>query len=668
MTDTVLRSSAPDGRVTVPALTYQPALDGVRAFAVIAVVAFHAGASWAPGGYLGVSVFFTLSGYLITTVLLGEYESSGRIDLLQFVSRRIRRLAPASLLTLGVLTVLAIAGIGNVASGEARHIRWAAAHLANWDQLATDTTYADAVSGASEQSPVLHFWSLAIEEQFYVVWPAVMIVGLAVLRRAGGLRHFVVVPGLALVLSWAFVALLASRGDAESIYLNSGSRGAEILTGCVLAAVLRFRPELGIRRVPVAPVCAGAIVLAVVLTGSSSEAWPYRGGLPIFALVSAGLIVGLRQRSRFSAAVGSRPLVWIGRRSYGIYLAHWPIFVLVPLESAGVAAHLARLGVVVALAAASYRWLEQPIRRRVTRGIPTVIAAVVGAVVVIGGTLLIDDGPIAVTAVDEIDVRDREAVAIGERPVVPVAETTEADEVDVPAMTEPATDADTTSRLVVVGDSTAVALSSGLVDWAETTDGDVQVGIAAHGACGLVRGGHYANETLDAALSMDCPAELDVNLPELLSTAPIDIVVVMVSLADTWERSWDDRETWTLPTDPEHADRVRRDYARFVDDVTTSGAERVVFVRPPVAYRTADLDEPEPAWANGSAAVVDDIARELAAERDDVELLDLRTFVEEAGLDDDEALRPDGIHWTAEASGQLAEEWLGPSLLTMLAD
>ncbi|MGA9279125.1 acyltransferase family protein [Ilumatobacter sp.] len=676
MTDTRLASTvASSSAGTVERIPYQPALDGVRAIAVIAVVAFHSGARWASGGYLGVSVFFTLSGYLITTVLLAEHASTGRIALGTFVGRRLRRLAPASLLTLGALTVLAIAGIGTAAADSARHLRWAAAHLANWDQLTAGSTYADAVSGAAERSPVLHFWSLAIEEQFYLVWPIVMIVGLALLRRFDR-GHFVVVPAVALIASWVFVAFLANGGEAERIYLHSGSRAAEVLTGCLLAVVLRHRPSITPNRFPLAPVCGLAIVAAIVLTGSSSSAWPYRGGLPIFALLSAGLIVGLGRPSRFSGVVGSGPLVWIGRRSYGIYLYHWPIFVLVPLVGAGIAAHALRLVAVVAVAAVSYRWIEQPIRTRATGTAQTVALAVGGAVVVIGATFLIDGGDASITTRDEIDADVRSAVEIsGDVDPAPVdtapVDTAAAVGAEQLTGTEPSVTTELQPvaadpfRIVVVGDSTAVAMSAGLVDWAESTDGEVQVGIAAYGACGLVRGGEYTDPTFNAALSMLCPAALDRELPDILETAPIDLVVVMVSLADTWERSWDEGATWTTPTDPGHAARLRDDYEAFVDEVTARGARQVVFVRPPVAYVTEELDEPRSEWTSGSQQIVEDTVAAIVAEHDEVVVLDMREYFEESGFDADHTERPDGIHLSADGSADLAESWLGPALLDL---
>jgi len=159
-------------------LEYQPALDGVRSVAVLAVVVFHGGAGWLTGGYLGVSVFFTLSGFLITRLLLDEHARDGRIDLGRFYSRRIRRLIPASCLCLALGTAV---GWFESTQATRREVAGAALQVSNWVQLTSERSYGDLFQAGV--SPVTHFWSLAIEEQFYLVWPIVFIGAIALARR-----------------------------------------------------------------------------------------------------------------------------------------------------------------------------------------------------------------------------------------------------------------------------------------------------------------------------------------------------------------------------------------------------------------------------------------------------------------------------------------------------
>src|SRR5262245_7993822 len=216
---------------------YQPALDGVRALAVAVVLAFHLGAPWMPGGYLGVSVFFTLSGFLITSLLLEERARSGRIDIGAFYVRRLRRLLPASLLCLGGIGLLAGAGLFAGGDGLRGAVVAALLQSENWRALFAGESYADLFAGPS---PVDHFWSLAIEEQFYVLWPLTL-AGLAALAARRGRSTAPTLLTLFAVLAVA-APLTARLWSADAAYLASWPRFAEIAAGAALAGVLASRP------------------------------------------------------------------------------------------------------------------------------------------------------------------------------------------------------------------------------------------------------------------------------------------------------------------------------------------------------------------------------------------------------------------------------------------
>ena len=360
-------------------LAYVPALDGLRAVALLGVLCFHGQLTGAGGGFLGVSTFFTLSGFLITSILLLEWERTGRIDLRRFWTRRARRLLPAALVALlgiGIYGILVASG--HAASRIGGDGLSALFYVANWRFVLADQSYAALFSAPS---PVQHFWSLAIEEQFYLLFPLLMVGVLPFAKNRQ--RLGAVLLGLA-GASAALAFVLWSPGhDPSRVYYGTDTRAVELLVGAYLATRLAGRRRVRVRRRRVTKAVTGLLAFGALLvlwsTVSQSDTFLYRGGLPLNAVLTGLVITGALVPGPLALVLSWRPLVRLGLVSYGAYLYHWPIFLWLDEQRVGVggvALFAVRVGVTLALATLSFRYLEAPVRggRRITGWRPRLVA------------------------------------------------------------------------------------------------------------------------------------------------------------------------------------------------------------------------------------------------------------------------------------------------------
>src|SRR5262245_24705525 len=375
------------------------ALDGLRFVAVAAVMAFHFGVPGAHAGFLGVDLFFVLSGFLITDILLMQVEG-GRVRLGHFWTRRIRRLAPA--LVLGLAAVIAWGALeASMTSRDALRadITATLAYVANWHLISTG----DYLAEDGEESPLQHMWSLAVEEQFYVAWPLALFV-VALLVRPVRARLALVgalAVGGAVLSAWRLESLWAGPETSDRAYMGTDSRIFDPLVGAALAVVLMLAPRLGdSRRANTALMLLGSATLLWAMFELGSPAGPSdrypAGGALLFALGSAALIGAVSTRTSFASAMLSLPpIAYLGRISYGIYIWHWPLAVWAEegwgwfdLSGApGAARVLALTAGTLALASLSYHAVEKPIRygtigahldgRRIAVALPAVVGALI---------------------------------------------------------------------------------------------------------------------------------------------------------------------------------------------------------------------------------------------------------------------------------------------------
>ncbi len=374
---------------------YLPGLDGLRAIAVIGVMIYHANHTWLHGGFLGVEVFFVISGYLITLLLMGEHELSGGVDLLQFWLRRARRLLPALYVMMALLVVYITAFYPVVRESVRGDFVAGLFYVSNWYQIIVGQGYASSEAFV----PLRHLWSLAVEEQFYLLWPLVMVVILRRKRRslpAIGVRLIIASVAVALLVGvlfaggfvpaacttensngfWHIAGRCVSVND--TLYLGSVWRAGGLLLGGGFAML--WRPMAVIRgplrdkaRVFDGLALVGLVVLGYLmwamflLEDGRYNPWLYHGGFLLTGVATLFIIAAATHLNAVTGRLlGNKVLNWIGTRSYGLYLFHWPIYQIIR-KQAQIGLTLPKMALAMAITLPitelSYRWVEMPVRR-----------------------------------------------------------------------------------------------------------------------------------------------------------------------------------------------------------------------------------------------------------------------------------------------------------------
>jgi peptidoglycan/LPS O-acetylase OafA/YrhL len=350
------------------AMAHIPSLDGLRGLAVIGVLLFHAG--YLTGGFLGVDLFFALSGFLITRLLVREADRTRTIDLIGFWGRRFRRLLPAVLVLLVAVMLWARwFGSPDQWATTLNDGPWAQFYLANWHQIGSDRGYWESFA----DPPLLgHLWSLAIEEQFYVVWPLVAALVWRLTKRGHDVLLAVCLGGAA--LSFAVMLALFDGGDPTRVYMGTDTRASSILIGAALGTrpavawvnrAVQARPHI----VDLVMVVAIGIIATMWITiDGASSAMLFRGGLLVHSGLAAIVVAFAAVRLGWvTRLLGTGVLQWFGRLSYSLYLWHWPVYAVLNTRRTGLDGLellAVRVAVSIAFALASYHLVEVPLRRK----------------------------------------------------------------------------------------------------------------------------------------------------------------------------------------------------------------------------------------------------------------------------------------------------------------
>jgi peptidoglycan/LPS O-acetylase OafA/YrhL len=657
-------------------LGYQPGLDGLRGLSVLAVIGYHAGFGWLRGGWIGVEVFFVVSGFLITSLLVEERESSGRIDLGQFWRRRARRLLPALGVMLAVVaTATLLLGSAAERASVRRDLPWALVYLSNWGQIAGDVPY------YATEAPVLrHLWSLAIEEQFYLVWPLAFVV----LSRTR-MRPVAVARALAVLACTAMIATFVLQvggpgplfGDVDRtnfMYLSTVTRASGLLLGAAAAFVWRpGRRPSGTGGDPGRPLdLAGAVAVAVLgctaVAATLSAGYVYQWLLPVVSVLALVVVlVSVHPSSRLvRGALSWRPLVGVGRRSYGLYLWHWPVFVLAGATHGSVARFAFASAITVAVSEVSYRVVETPARRgalgrwwrhagparsRVlliaTCG-ALLLAGLYGAVKpydpAVGGADATFDAPVATPAPSPVAAAPP---ATGSPPPAP-----------------PTTPVSTATDLAVVGDSQAHSLAVNVPSGLEGTF-DVENG--AIDGCSVYDAGRVLSARTTFRNYFQICAGWQAEWADAVTRSDASIALVVLGAWDVFDRETADGSVLAFGT-PAWDDDLRARLQEGIDALVGAGAAVAILevgcMRPIPIEGAAVPPLPERA-DDERVAHVNDVFRSVAAAN-----AATTTFV--AGPDwcgnealaTDTGMRWDGVH-VYKPGAKLIFDTIAPSLLAL---
>jgi peptidoglycan/LPS O-acetylase OafA/YrhL len=630
-------------------LSYIPALDGVRGLAIIVIMGYHGGVFFTSGGFYGVDAFFTLSGFLITSLLIAEWHQTATIRLRLFWARRARRLLPA-LLVMVLAVTLYCAFL--VPSGTYPHIRSdgiaALFYFANWHFIAAGSNY---FAQSAPTSPLTHTWSLAVEEQFYLVWPLIVLGVVKLWRSKLALLLLCIAGALASAIEMGY---LYSPGDVNRLYYGTDTRAQALLIGSGLAVALSMwsdRPErsggdsawaarspsgrafllvLGLAGL------AGSVVLWT--TVSSNDPLAYRGGFFLVALATAAILLSVvcSPRSLLARALASWPMRNVGKISYGLYLWYYPMVIYIDHARTGLTGYplfFVRGAATLTVAVASFYIVESPIRRRtILRGWRGVMAppVAVGAVVI---------ALFATTATPALATTSIPLVATGGT-LAPVTRAQEAVGSKPPI------------RVLWFGDSTAFSLAIGM------SEHQSSYGIASYdGAilgCGITNGAEFELHGVDAPMATACQdGPSDKLWPQLWLTDIANYKPnVVIILAGRWEvanRTYDGR--WTNIEDPTYAAYVKQQLGYAVRLAGSDGAHVILMTAP--CYDTGEQPNGDP-WPEDSQvrlSIYNQLVQQVAASSENTSLINFNAMACPDGhfeqyLDGMQVREADGIHFT----------------------
>jgi peptidoglycan/LPS O-acetylase OafA/YrhL len=635
---------------------YHPGLDGVRGLAVAAVFLFHAGSPLAPGGLLGVSVFFTLSGYLITRLLLDEGIRTAMLDLPSFWARRLRRLLPAALAAIALVLVLSVVASLQVDPASLRlDVLGALGYVANWRFLLAGNSYSQLFQAPS---PLLHYWSLAIEEQFYLLLPLVVWL---VLRRTHGARSFrlrlrtALLVGIGISLLTTLIA--AGAGNYDFVYYSLPSRAGELLVGGVFATFAGVA-RIGDGRAPrwlTAVGFAALLAIGVLCTiPAPSDGWIGRGGLTAFAVISVTVIVAATPVGPLASLLALWPIRMLGIVSYGVYLYHWPIILWLSPDRTGLHGTelvLLQASVTLGVAVLSYRLLERPIRTRaVLQGsgarfaAPLGIAAMALCGFVVTSALSTPSNLDFAAAASAVNVGQAQAPA----PAAPV---------------QAAAGPSGPPTVAFFGDSSGLLTAKGFKRWAADGTHLRMVGGAAWYGCGIVREGEarFNGKIFDPSACGSLPAQWG----EALDEARPEIAVIQVGPIEVDDHLLPGDSKWRAPGDPTYDTLLKQKMREAVDVFLARGVEPIWLTSPDIEpSKSTQPPNDDPSGDPARMTRFNQLLHEVQRQRPELRIIDLAHWMKiQPGGQFDPSLRPDGVHFDEDASASIVAPWLARAIL-----
>jgi peptidoglycan/LPS O-acetylase OafA/YrhL len=630
-----------------PPIGYRPGLDGLRALALLSIFVVHADIGAASGAFLAVSTFFTLSGFLITALLVSERGKNGRIDLKAFWIRRARRLLPAAVVAISITVVITTA-FGDATQLHSVRMDALAAltYVANWRFVFAGDKYG---ANFSTSSPLLHFWSLAIEEQFYVVYPLVFAGGLMLWRRwkwamaavLGGLLGASLLDGI----------LLSSHVSIDRLYFGTDVRAGELLVGALVAWFWMTRRDFFDKYVSKVLPVAGPVALVAMAyligTAKTSQLFWYRGGLVGYAvLTSTAVLAALQPGTLLQRALSWKPLVWVGVTSYGAYLVHWPIFMWLeqdtPLGGAGRLIFGSAASIL--FATLSFLLIEHPMRtaKRMPRWSMT-LAPATFIVIAMTATSIV---PMSAAVASDIPLNERQNqlnTALAHQTVNP----------NLP-------------RVAIFGDSTALSTALGVATWTESGKADINAvdGWTNLGCSILSPMTFKADGNLETTASI-CTGYLDKWKAAAARSHP-DLAVIQVGPWEMTDIHIPGTSGYQALGSPAVDNAVRTRLKEGADALLQYAPRVVLFTSPHIEPGETDGKPPKtPSDQSDPArtARFNEIVQQVAATDPRIKVLDYGAYLD--SLPDLAKLRPDGIHLTWDASTEMASGWLGPKLATL---